>query len=162
MGGGGFSTEPDNPLLDDFVLGLSRRQPARVCFVPTASADAATYIVRFYRAFVGRCIATDLTLWNPLSLPRQPPRTSDLTAFIAEQDVLYGGGGDHGNLLGLLRRYWLGGLVRRAWAQGVVLAGVSAGMVCLFNGGGTDSFGRLEPLDDGLGLIDATACPHYD
>src|ERR1051326_7283656 len=93
MGGGGFSMEPENPLLDDFVLGLSQRQPARVCFVPTASADAATYIVRFYRAFDGRCIASDLTLWNPPSLPRQPARTSELAAFIAEQDIFYVGGG---------------------------------------------------------------------
>src|SRR5204862_3526951 len=94
MGGGGFSMEPDNPLLDAFVLGLSRRQPARVCFVPTASADAPTYIVRFYRAFAGRCVPTDLTLWSPQSLARQPARTSELAAFIAEQDVIYVGGGN--------------------------------------------------------------------
>jgi dipeptidase E len=162
MGGGGFSMEADNPLLDNFVLGLSRRQPARVCFVPTASADAPTYIVRFYRAFVGRCITTDLTLWNPPSLPRQPARTSELAAFVAEQDVIYVGGGDTANLLVLWRRHGLDVLLRRAWSQGTVLAGVSAGMLCWFNGGVTDSFGGLEPLNDGLGLIDATASPHYD
>jgi dipeptidase E len=162
MGGGGFSMEPDNPLLDDFVLRLSRRQPARVCFLPTASADAATYIVRFYRAFVGRCIPTDLTLWNPPSLPRRPARTSDLAAFIAEQDVIYVGGGDTANLLVLWRCHGLDVLLRRVWSEGAVLAGVSAGMLCWFNGGVTDSFGGLEPLKDGLGLIDATACPHYD
>ena len=162
MGGGGFSMEPNNPLLDDFVLGLSRRKPARVCFVPTASADAATYIVRFYRAFVGRCIPTDLTLWNATALPRQPKRTSDLADFIAEQDVIYVGGGDTANLLVLWRRHGLDVLLRRAWYDGVVLAGVSAGMLCWFDGGVTDSFGELEPLNDGLGLIDATACPHYD
>jgi dipeptidase E len=162
MGGGGFSMEPDNPLLDDFVLGLSRQQPARVCFVPTASADAATYIVRFYRAFTGRCIPTDLTLWNPPSLPRQPQHTSDLANFIAEQDVIYVGGGDTANLLVLWRRHGLDVLLRRAWSHGAVLAGVSAGMLCWFKGGVTDSFGGLEPLDDGLGLVNATACPHYD
>src|SRR5262245_19601149 len=162
MGGGGFSMEPDNPLLDDFVLGLSRRQPARVCFVPTASADAPTYIVRFYRAFAGRCIPSDLTLWNPTSLPRRPARTSELAAFVAEQDVFYVGGGDTANLLVLWRRHGLDVLLRRAWSDGAVLAGVSAGMMCWFNGGVTDSFGGLEPLDDGLGFIDATACPHYD
>lgn len=162
MGGGGFSMEPDNRLLDDFVLGLSRRQPARVCFVPTASADAPTYIVRFYRAFAGRCIPTDLTLWNSPSLPRQPARTSELAAFVIEQDVIYVGGGDTANLLVLWRRHGLDLLLRHAWSQGTVLAGVSAGMLCWFNGGVTDSFGGLEPLNDGLGLIDATACPHYD
>ena len=154
--------EPDNPVLDDFVLGLSRRQPARVCFVPTASADAATYIVRFYRSFAGRCIPTDLTLWNPPSLPRQPSRTSDLSAFMADQDVIYVGGGDTANMLVLWRRHGLDLLLRHAWSHGTVLAGVSAGMLCWFNGGVTDSLGGLEPLNDGLGLIDATACPHYD
>lgn len=162
LGGGGFSMEPENSVLDDFVLGLSRRQPARVCFVPTASADAATYIVQFYRSFANRCIAKDLTLWNSPSLPRQPSRTSDLSAFLADQDIIYVGGGDTANMLVLWRRHGLDLLLRRAWSHGTVLAGVSAGMLCWFNGGVTDSFGGLEPLDDGLGLIDATACPHYD
>lgn len=162
MGGGGFSMEPGNPMIDDFVLRLSRRQRARVCFVPTASADAPTYIVKFYRAFAGRCIPTDLTLWNPPALPRQPSRTSELAAFVAEQDVIYVGGGDTANLLVLWRRHGLDTLLRDAWHRGAVLAGVSAGMLCWFTGGVTDSFGGLEPLNDGLGLIDATACPHYD
>jgi peptidase E len=154
--------EPDNPLFDDFILGLSRRQPARVCFVPTASADSPTYIVRFYRAFAGRCNPTDLTLWDPQSLARQPARTSDLETFVAEQDVIYVGGGNTANLLVLWRRHGLDALLRQAWSRGSVLAGVSAGMLCWFKGGVTDSFGGLEPLNDGLGLIDATACPHYD
>jgi len=154
--------EPENPLLDDFVLRLSRRQPPRVCFVPTASADAPTYIVKFYRAFAGRCIPTDLTLWNPPALPRQPSRTSELAAFVAEQDIIYVGGGDTANLLVLWRRHGLDTLLREAWRRGAVLAGVSAGMLCWFTGGVTDSFGGLEPLHDGIGLIDATACPHYD
>ena len=162
MGGGGFSMEPDNPLLDAFVLSLSRRQPARVCFVPTASADAATYIVRFYRAFSGRCIPTDLTLWNMSSLPRQPDRTSAIEAFVNEQDVIYVGGGDTANLLVLWRRHGLDVSFRQAYARGAVLAGVSAGMLCWFKDGVTDSYGGLERLNDGLGLVDASACPHYD
>lgn len=162
MGGGGFSMEPDNPLLDDFILGLSRRQPARVCFVPTASADSPTYIVKFYRAFAGRCVPTDLTLWDSQSLARQPAQTSALASFVAEQDVIYVGGGNTANLLVLWRRHGLDELLRQAWSRGAVLAGVSAGMLCWFKGGVTDSFGGLEPLNDGLGLIDATACPHYD
>jgi len=162
MGGGGFSMEPDNPLLDDFVLSLSRRQPARVCFIPTASADSATYIVRFYRAFSGRCIPTDLTLFDSASLTRRPARTTDLARFVTEQDVIYVGGGSTANLLALWRAHGLDVLLREVWSNGGVLSGVSAGMICWFRGGVTDSYGGLERLDDGLGLIDATACPHYD
>ena len=51
MGGGGFSMEPENPLLDEFVLSLARTSRPRVCFLPTASGDSVDYTVRFYRAF---------------------------------------------------------------------------------------------------------------
>ncbi len=162
MGGGGFSAEPDNRLIDDFILSLSPRQPAKVCFVPTASADSAAYLVQFYRAFSGRALATDLTLFDPPSLPRRPPKTSELGTFVAEQDIIYVGGGNTANLLAMWRTHGLDKLLRDAWMRGAILCGVSAGMICWFRGGVTDSFGDLEALSDGLGLLDATACPHYD
>jgi dipeptidase E len=161
MGGGGFSMEPDNPLLDDFVLSLSRRHPARVCFISTASADSTSYIVNFYRSFSGRCIPTDLTLFDSPLLKRRPARSSELAAFVAEQDVIYVGGGSTANLLALWRAHGLDVALRDAWSSGTVLSGVSAGMICWFGGGLTDSYGGLERLNDGLALIEATACPHY-
>ncbi len=162
MGGGGFSMEPDNPRLDDFVLSLARRRPARVCFLPTASAESPAYVAKFYRAFSGRCTPTDLTLFDSLLLPRRPPRTEDLEDFVMEQDVFYVGGGNTANLLAIWRTHGLDSLLVDAWKAGAVLAGLSAGMICWFEGGLTDSFGGLEMLDDGLGLIPGTACPHYD
>ena len=162
MGGGGFSVGPDHLLIDDFILSLSPRQPAKICFVPTASADSAAYLVQFYRAFSGRAVATDLTLFDPPSLPRRPPRTSELGTFVAEQDIIYVGGGNTAHLLAMWRTHGLDKLLRDAWMRGAILCGVSAGMICWFRGGVTDSFGGLEALADGLGFIDATACPHYD
>lgn len=162
LGGGGFSMEPENSLLDDFVLSLSRRQPARVCFLPTASGDSATYIAKFYRAFADRCVASDLTLFGSSVLPRRPSRSEELAAFVKEQDVFYVGGGNTVNLLTVWRAHGLDVLLRRAWRAGAVLSGISAGMLCWFEGGVTDSYGGLQGLDDGLGLIKGTACPHYD
>src|SRR5688572_18918447 len=132
MGGGGFLMEPENPLLDDFVLSLARRQPARVCFLPTASADSANAIVRFYRAFGRRSVATDLTLFDSPLLPRRPARSADLARFVAEQDVIYVGGGNTANLLALWQVHGLDRILRDASANGIVLAGVSAGMLCWF------------------------------
>src|ERR1700691_356427 len=61
MGGGGFSMEPDNPLLDEFVLSLARSPRPSVCFLPTASGDADSYTAQFYRAFAAfDCKPTDL------------------------------------------------------------------------------------------------------
>jgi peptidase E len=162
MGGGGFSMEPDNPLLDDFVLSLARRKRPRLCFIPTASADSSLYIAKFYRAFANRCDVTDLTLYDPPSLPRNPPLTSDLASFVAEQDIFYVGGGNTAHLLAIWRTHGLDKLLRRAWRNGAVLAGISAGMLCWFEDGLTDSYGGLQLLNDGLGFIRGSACPHYD
>jgi dipeptidase E len=162
MGGGGFSMEPENSLLDDFVLSLSRRQPARVCFLPTASADSPAYVAKFYRAFAGRSIPTDVTTFDPTAFARHPALTADLPRVLADQDVIYVGGGNTANLLAIWRAHGIDRILKDAWLEGVVMTGVSAGMLCWFRGGVTDSFGGLAALNDGLGLIDATACPHYD
>jgi dipeptidase E len=86
MGGGGFSMEPNNSLLDDFVLSHCPTRPARVCFLPTASGDSAQYVARFYRALSGRCIPSDLTFVDS-NLPRRPARTSEIAGFVAEHDM---------------------------------------------------------------------------
>lgn len=161
MGGGGFSMEPDNPLLDDFVLSLVPHRPARVCFLPTAGSDSAVYIAKFYRALSGRCVPTDITFVES-ALPRRPSRTSELADFVREQDVFYVGGGNTAHLLALWRLHGLDVLLRDAWLRGAVLCGVSAGMNCWFRACITDSFGGLATLDDGLGMLDGSVCPHYD
>lgn len=163
MGGGGFSMEPDNPLLDNFVLSLCEKEQPKICFVPTAAADSSTYMVRFYRAFSdGRAIPTDLTIFDPGSLPRNPPLTSDLADFVAEQDIIYVSGGNTVNLLAMWRAHGLDEIFHDAWMNGKIFCGLSAGMICWFKASVTDSFGALDRLDDGLGFIDASACPHYD
>ena len=158
MGGGGFSMEPDNPLLDDHVLDLARaargRSRPRVCFVPTASGDADGYLARFYAAFARKAEATHLALFT---------RTiADLSPFLLEQDVVYVGGGNTANLLAVWRVHGVDRILREAWKRGTVLAGLSAGSICWFEGGTTDAFGGLAALNDGLGLLPGSHSPHYD
>lgn len=155
MGGGGFSMEPENPLLDDYVLGLVGAERPRVCFVPTASGDADGYVERYREAFDWRAETAVLSLFR---------RTvEDLEAFVLGQDVVYVGGGNTANLLAVWRVHGLDRILRKAWEAGVILCGLSAGGLCWFEGGVTDSFGAgLAPLRDGLGLLPGTFCPHYD
>ncbi len=163
MGGGGFSMEPDNPLLDEFIVSLSPKESPKVCFVPTASADSAAYLVRFYRAFSkGPAIPTDLTIFDPGSLPRNPSLSSELAGFVADQDIIYVSGGNTVNLLAMWRAHGLDKIFKEAWLNGKILCGLSAGMICWFRASVTDSFGAMDRLDDGLGFINASACPHYD
>jgi dipeptidase E len=157
MGGGGFSMEPGNPLLDRFVVSLAWSARPRVCFVPTASGDNESYALEFHRAFSALdCRPTDLGLFAR--------RVPDLRSFVLEQDVVYVGGGSTANLLAVWRTHGLDRILREAWEAGVVLCGISAGMNCWFAESVTDSFdvARLAPLKDGLGWLAGSACPHYD
>ena len=148
--------EPDNPLLDGFVLSLARRERPRVCFLATASGDADGYVASFYRAFAATTAGpTDLALFDR--------RVGDLRAFVLEQDVVYVGGGNTASLLAVWRAHGVDAILREALDAGAVLCGVSAGMNCWFEASTTDSFGSdLEPLHDGLGFVAGSACPHYD
>ena len=156
MGGGGFSEEPDNPLLDDFLLELTGSPRPRVCFVGTASGDADGYALKFFEAFSKRgCITTRLTLFR-----RSEPPAEDL---LGEQDVVYVGGGSTANMLAVWRLHGVDRMLRDAWQRGAVLGGPSAGAICWFESGVTDSFGvDLLPLDGALGILPGSFCPHYD
>lgn len=163
MGGGGFSMEPDNPLLDDFVLGLTGKPRPKVCFVPTASGDSESYVRRFFEAFsVGRAEASYLSLFQRILPDLRTLTLPEMRAEILAQDVIYVGGGSTVNLLAVWRAHSLHTILREAWEAGVVLCGVSAGALCWFEGGSTDSFGKLAPLRDGLGFLPGSLCPHYD
>ncbi len=159
MGGGGFSMEPENALLDDAILAFGRavrkRSRPRVCFVATASGDAQAYIDLFYGAFQGRAETSHLTLFE---------RTiDDIGSFLLDQDVIYVGGGNTANLLAVWRVHGVDLAMRAAWEAGVVLSGLSAGSLCWFEAGTTDSYGsQLAALDDGLGFLPGSHCPHYD
>lgn len=156
LGGGGFSDEGPGSPLDDFILGLARRQRPRVCLLATASGDADSYVANFYRALSARdCRPTDLALFQ---------RTvADLEATLLGQDVIYVGGGNTANLLAVWRLHGVDRILLRAWEQGIVLAGVSAGAICWFEAAVTDSFGlELSGMRDGLGFLPGSACPHYD
>jgi dipeptidase E len=155
MGGGGFSMEPENPLLDDFILRLTNKRRPRVCFLPTAGGDTDGYIERFYKAFgKRRSLPSHLGLFRRTHV--------DLRAYLMGRDVIYVGGGNTANMLAVWRVHGVDAILRRAWAAGVVMCGVSAGALCWFGGGVTDSYGPLAALDDGLGLLQGSMCPHYD
>jgi dipeptidase E len=155
MGGGGFSMEPENPSLDKYILGLSNKEKPKICFFPTASGDSDRYIVRFYSAFMQQpCTPCHLSLFNP--------HTADIKSFILEQNIIYVGGGNTKNLIALWKEWGLNHILREAWKSGIILCGLSAGSICWFEEGVTDSIpGSLTRLQC-LGFLKGSNCPHYD
>ena len=91
------------------------------------------------------------------------PNVPDIAAHLLDQDVVWVFGGSVANLLALWRLHGVDTAMRAAWEAGVVLTGVSAGSICWYVGGTTDSFGPdLRPVTDGLGLLPYGNGVHYD
>jgi len=156
FGGGGFSMESGNPLLDEYVLGLCRGDRPRVCFLPTASGDADHYVVRFYRAFPAeRCEPTHISLF------RREQGPADVRAHLLAQDLIYVGGGSVISLLGAWRAHGIDVYLREAWEAGVVLCGLSAGSLCWFAEALSGFHGAPRRVE-GLGFLPFSNCVHYD
>jgi peptidase E len=156
MGGGGFTMEPTNPLLDDYVLSLARASRPRILFLPTAAGDTTGQINAFYARFAGRgCVPQHLSLFRLAEIERP------LAEVLGEQDIIYAGGGSMRNLLAIWRAHELDAMLVEAWRRGTVLAGLSAGAMCWFQGGVTRSSGPPAAIE-GLGLLRGSLTVHAD
>lgn len=157
MGAGRAIMENYEDPLHTYVLALAEVEEPRVMFLPTASGDDASYIVAFYETYNRLpCRPSHLKLFYREEL--------DLRGCILSQDVIHVGGGNTANMLDVWRRHGVDRILREAWEAGKILCGGSAGAICWFAGGVTDSFGtkRLAALNDGLGILEGSLCPHYD
>jgi peptidase E len=154
LGGGGLSME-ENLALDQYILHQSSSRNPRVCFVPTASGDSDSYTAKFYAAFAQLdCQPSHLTFFRRTE--------ADLRSYLLEKDVIYVGGGNTKSMLAVWRDWGVDEVLREAWQSGVILAGISAGAICWFEQGVTDSVkGPLISLDC-LGFLAGSCCPHYD
>jgi dipeptidase E len=153
---GGISWEDEERLpLEDYWLGLTAAERPRVLVVPTAVAEKAEMTLAIAEQLSRRAVVSQLSFfpWPP----------SDLRELALAQDAIYVTGGNTANALAIWRVHGFDAILREAWEAGVVLAGWSAGMICWFEAGVTDSFGpQLEGMRDGLGFLPGSACPHYD
>lgn len=157
IGGGGLADVDGRRPMLEYVLSLTGKQRPRVCYVGTAMGDTPMGSLFFYEA------TSDLDV-RPSHLDLFPmPNVRDVRAHLLAQDAIYVGGGSTANLLAVWRAHGLDTILREAWENGVVLAGTSAGSLCWFEGGPTDSFGLdLRPLTNGLAFLPASHAPHYD
>jgi peptidase E len=162
IGGGGFMMEEGPSLLDDYVVGLAAARKPRICFLPTASGDAEDALQNFYRAF-----ARYHAELAHLAFFRKPrPNAIALAGFertLAEQDLIYVGGGNTRSMLAVWREWGVPQALRNAAARGAILAGVSAGAICWFEWGASDSAapGTQSSALRGLGFLKGSCSPHW-
>src|SRR5580658_9671377 len=153
--GGGVLFPDTACLVEGYCLAAAQKERPRVLLVPTASGDETATVARFYETYSRfDC--------RPAHLPFFRRTPVDLRGLVLAQDVVHVSGGNTRSMLAVWRDWGLVEILREAWESGIVLCGSSAGSICWFEEGITDSLaGELGRLDC-LGFLAGSNCPHYD
>ena len=153
IGGGGFGRNPNHRKIEKYILELTGKERPNVVFLPTASAENQDYIIKFYKCFTKMsCEPRHVTFFQ---------RTPRLDSIINKADVIYVGGGNTKSMLAVWKEWKLDKLLLKAYNNGKILCGVSAGAICWFEQGITDSWASNLNVIDCLGFLPEMACPHY-
>ena len=154
IGGGGFGRSLGDLKIEKYIISLINKNRPKICFIPTASGDNDLYKLNFYRAFSKlNCITSHLDFFS---------RTENLEKKVLTQDIIFVGGGNTKTMLAVWKDWNLDKILKIGYEKGIVMSGVSAGAICWFNKGITDSFANKLEIIDCLGIIEGVACPHYD
>lgn len=154
IGGGGFGRCLGSLEIEKYIISLISKKRPKICFIPTASGDSSLYKLNFYRAFSKLdCITSHIDFFS---------RTENLEEKVLTQDIIYVGGGNTKSMLAVWKEWNLHNILRDAYEKGIVMSGVSAGAICWFEKGITDSFANKLNIIDCLGIVDGIACPHFD
>lgn len=165
--GGGEIGRPGFPIettaIDKEIIALSGKKNPKILFIPTASSDSSGYVSVVHEHFSKRlgCLVDELYLLH------KNVNAREIKEKIFGTDIVYVGGGNTLKMMNTWKRLGVGNLLQEAGKKGVILSGVSAGAICWFTYGSSDSRKFTNPAADlirvhGLGLVQALLCPHYD
>jgi aminopeptidase N len=155
IGGGGFGRTQASNLIEQYILDqASNKSSPSICFIPTATGDLDPYVVNFYSVFSRLdCKPSHISFFK---------RTIDLEEHIAKQDIIFVGGGNTKSMLAVWKEWQLDKILKKAYKKGTVMSGVSAGAICWFQSGITDSWGSDLKIMPCMNFVKGTCCPHYD
>ena len=154
IGGGGFGREIKDLKIEKYIVDQSKAKTPKICFIPTATGDDQAYIDTFYKAFNSLgCITSHINFFK---------RTINLKEHILDQDIIYVGGGNTKSMLAVWKEWGLDKILFEAYKNKIIMSGVSAGAICWFKKGITDSWKDSQATLDCLNFVDGVCCPHYD
>ena len=154
IGGGGFGREIKDLKIEKYIVDQSKAKTPKICFIPTATGDDQAYIDTFYKAFNSLgCKTSHINFFK---------RTINLKEHILDQDIIYVGGGNTKSMLAVWKEWGLDKILFEAYKNKIIMSGVSAGAICWFKKGITDSWKDNQATLDCLNFVDGVCCPHYD
>jgi dipeptidase E len=141
-----------------YAASLTKKTNPRICFLPTATGDAPGYVMHWFET----CADLPIRPFVQRSFISSYSQKESFENVFASMDAILVGGGNTLNMMAIWKAQGIDLALRKAWESGVVLGGGSAGSLCWFEQGTSDSRpGELTTVE-GLGLISGSHCPHYD
>ena len=154
IGGGGFGRNPGEGIIEKYIINQSEEERPKICFIPTATGDNEAYKVNFYSTFSKlNCSPYHLDFFK---------RTPNLEELCLSQDIIFVGGGNTKSMLAVWKDWGLEKILKQAYETGTIMCGVSAGAICWFEYGITDSWEDELKIINCLGFVQGSCCPHYD
>ncbi len=165
--GGGEIGRPGYPIettkIDKEIIKLTGKKNPKLLFIPTASSDSESYS-EIVKKYFGKKLGCKVDV---LYLIKEKLSKKEIEKKVFDSDIVYVGGGNTLKMMKVWRKNGLDKILKQAYKKGIVLSGLSAGSICWFKWGNSDSKKLANPMTDaikvsGLGLINALHCPHYD
>ncbi len=157
LGGGGFSDQPDNLILDEYILEQTTKSKPNILFIPAAGGDHPDYVTKFYAGYQNFSCNPD-----HIALTREKYSYSKLEKIVMKQDIIFVGGGSPFRLMNVWKECGMDKLLRQAYQIGIIMSGMSAGAVSWFEDGFRNPKGDEYYRINCLGLLEGSFCPHYD
>lgn len=155
--GGSFFPQPweKKSLMPEYLLSQSPANRPKICWLGPASGESAANYEQFARLMEPYpCTVRHFNIYQP--------ETLDFVDYLMGMDIVFVGGGSTRNLMALWREWEFDKALKTAWQAGVVMSGGSAGMICWFQGGLTDSYAPVLSPVKGLGFLPGSANPHHN
>ncbi|HEY0966251.1 MAG TPA: peptidase E [Opitutaceae bacterium] len=153
IAGGGFNT----PFIR-YMAELTGKARPKICFLPTASADSATNTLTFFR----NCAPLNVEPSMQESFIASTRQSKSWEEVFLSVDAIVVSGGNTLNQQAIWKAQGIDVVLREAWDRGIVLGGASAGSLCWFEEGTTDSRPKELSVVQCLGFLKGSHAPHYD
>jgi dipeptidase E len=140
-----------------FFISLTGKENPRICLLPTASADRDSGIIRWFERADGLGFQPFVQRMF-ISSYRQDQTFEEV---LLSMDAIWVSGGNTLNMIAIWKAQGVDQILKKAWEQGIVLGGGSAGSICWFEQGSTDSRPVALSAMDALGFLKGSHCPHY-
>ncbi|MFE6166898.1 Type 1 glutamine amidotransferase-like domain-containing protein [Viridibacillus arvi] len=155
LGSGEFSTNIDNPLLEQYILQQAINIKPSICFIATASEDNERYIKDFYKVFsIKNCKPTHITISDM--------NEKCVDSIIEKQDILYIGDGNLNFMINTWRKFRMEEKLKEAYHNGQIIVGSGTSAIYLFEEGIWKDESLVYKISAGLGLIKGVLCPYYN